>query len=125
MTSANVMTTIRPFRGEDAHATAEIFFDAVRRGAGPGYDEAQRRAWAPAVPNIGAWRDRLNGQTVLVAERNGRVVGFMSLTDNGLIDLAYVVPEHMGRGVARRLYDGLLEEATKRGLTKLRTEFRF
>ena len=113
---------IRRFQERDATATARIFFDAVRVGAQAYYDDAQRRAWAPAVPKIAGWLERIWPQTALVAEHDGRVVGFMTLTKDGSIDLAYVAPDRIGQGVAKQLYDALLAVAVERGLPGLRVE---
>ncbi|MEX2451410.1 MAG: GNAT family N-acetyltransferase [Rhodospirillales bacterium] len=113
---------IRRYRDEDpddTEATARIFFDAVHLGATAHYDAAQRNAWAPEIPETPAWRARLKPQTVLVAERGGAIVGFMTLTRDGRIDLAYVAPDMIGRGVAKRLYDAILAEALEAGLKKL------
>ena len=113
---------IRRFREEDAQATAQVFFDAVHVGARAHYDEAQRRAWAPRVPALAAWRERLRPQSVFVAERDDRIVGFMTLTTDGVIDFAFVAPDVIGQGVAKALYDAVLSEAVGRGLDRLRAD---
>ena len=66
--------------------------------------------------------DRLKSQTVFVAERQGRVVGFMTLTAEGCIDLAYVAPDAIGQGIGKALYDSILSEAAKSGVPRLTTE---
>lgn len=115
-------TQIRPYRNDDAQATAQVFFDSVRQGTRAFYDEAQRRAWAPARPEPSGWHQRLASQTALVAERNGRLVGFMTLTSEGCIDLAYVAPDALGQGVGKALYDAILAEAIRRGIPRLHAE---
>jgi len=117
-----VAIRIRPIQDADAAATARIFYDAVRIGAQDYYDEAQRRAWAPWIPESTEWLDRLKPQTTLVAEQDGRVVGFMTLTADGCIDLAYVAPDRIGHGVAKQLYDAILSVAVEHGLPRLRAE---
>lgn len=114
--------SIRRFRDDDAEATARVFFDAVHLGAKGHYDEAQRRAWVPQPPAGARWRGRLRTQSTLVAERDGRVIGFMTLRPDGYIDLAFVAPEFIGRGVAKRLYDAIHEEAMTLGLRRLYSE---
>ena len=117
-----MQVAVRRFEDEDAEATARIYFDAVRIGAQSHYDEAQRRAWAASVPDTLPWRARLKSQASFVAERDGAVVGFMTLKPDGCIDLAFVAPEAMGTGVARRLYERLLAEAAAMELRRLHTE---
>lgn len=114
--------TVRRFEDRDAEATARIYFDAVRIGARDYYDEAQRQAWASSVPDTLPWRARLRSQASFVAERDGAIVGFMTLKPDGCIDLAFVAPEAMGTGVARQLYERLLAEAAAMGLRRLHTE---
>ncbi len=110
---------IRPFTEQDAGATAAIFFDAVRSGSREFYSDAQRQAWAPAIPPLPDWLDRLKAQTTLVAEQVGDVVGFMTLDGEGYIDLVFVAPDLIGKGVARQLYAGVENVARKAGIQKL------
>ncbi len=119
--TGNTQVSVRRFRDEDADATARIFFKAVHQGAAGHYDEAQRRAWAPRIPDLPTWRDRLGGQAVFVAERHGRIVGFMTLRPDGCIDLAFVAPDAMGTGVAKGLHEAILGEAARQQMTKLHT----
>jgi putative acetyltransferase len=46
----------------------------------------------------------------------------MNLTNDGLIDMAFVLPEMMGRGVASTLYASIEDHAVSSGLSELRTE---
>ena len=113
---------IRPFRDDDASAAAQIFFNSVRLGTRDYYDEAQRVAWAPRVPEATKWLDRLKSQTVFVAERNGSVVGFMTLAAEGYIDLAFVAPDAIGQGIGKQLYEAILTEALNLGVPRLHAE---
>ena len=117
-----MVVSTRPFRDDDAAATAQIFFDSVRLGTQNYYDEAQRLAWAPRVPETATWLKRLKSQTVFVAERQGRVVGIMTLTAEGCIGMAYVAPDAIGQGIGKALYDAILSEAEIIGVPKLTAE---
>ena len=113
---------VRRFDDTDAEATARVFFEAVRDGTGAHYSQSQQRAWAPEVPDLGDWRARIAPQTALVAEADDEVVGFMTLTEDGCIDLAFVAPDHMGRGIATRLYLAIQDAAEARGMKRLWTD---
>ncbi len=113
---------VRDFLEEDVPATAQIFYDAVHQGTRDFYDDSQRHAWASEVPDLERWLARLRPQTVLVAEADTRIVGFMTLTKDGCIDLAFVAPDAMGRGVATRLYEELVCVAKANGLARLWTD---
>lgn len=113
---------IRKFTDADAVETAHIFFDAVRSGTTEYYDRRQRMAWAEKVPDTDKWRERLQLQHSFVAQLNVRLVGLMTLDDHGHIDLAFVVPDLIGKGVARALYERIETEALRRGIGRLDTE---
>ena len=114
---------IRPCRVTDAPELAELYHRAVREGAAGHYDADQRAAWSPAPPTGEEWRRRLIEAQTVVAERAGRLLGFMTLdAQTGWIDFAYVAPEAMGRGVAETLYAVIEGRARAAGLTRLETE---
>lgn len=113
---------IRPCRVTDAPELADLYHRAVREGAARHYDAAQRAAWSPAPPMGEDWRRRLIEAETVVAERDDRLLGFMTLdAATGWIDFAYVAPEAMGRGVAETLYAVLEGRARVRGLARLET----
>ena len=98
------MIDIRPYRGSDAGDLALIFHDAVQRGTGNHYDQAQRNAWSPRCPAPHDWARRLAGGQTIVASTGGRSVGFMSWQEDGYLDLMFVHPDFMGRGIGDALY---------------------
>lgn len=111
--------TVRPYRAEDRAQAARIFYRAVREGSAAFYDAAQRQAWAPSPEPDTEEPDKLLTQWCWIAERDGRAVGFMSLCHDGYLDMAFVLPEEMGRGAARALYAALVERAQTEGLRRL------
>ncbi|MGJ8532660.1 MAG: GNAT family N-acetyltransferase [Alphaproteobacteria bacterium] len=113
--------SIREFQDEDASAAANLFFEAVQTGAKAAYTQEQRNAWAPAIPDVATWRDRMAAQYSVMAYQGGELLGFMTLTKVGVIDLAFVHPRAMGSGVAGKLYDVIIKEARARKLPTLQT----
>lgn len=113
---------IRPFRAGDARSTRTVYHNAVLNGTTAHYTHAQRIAWAGSRVASPEWARRLGGQHTLVATLEGRVVGFMSMDRQGYLDMAFVQPLLMGRGVAEKLYNGLESWAQKSGLTRIYTE---
>ncbi|TNC49601.1 GNAT family N-acetyltransferase [Rubellimicrobium rubrum] len=114
--------TIRPLRPDDGPHAARVFFDAVREGTRAHYTEAQRRAWAGEPPGPDSWRDRLWGVEGFAAEEEGRLVGFMTIAGTGYIDMAFVAPAALGRGVGWRLYRAVEGRARELGASVLTTE---
>lgn len=114
---------LRRYGPRDAAATAALMHRAVQEGASARYTAEERDAWSPGPPDPDAFHPRLaSAWTVLAETAEGRLVGFMALTDDGVVDLAFVEPEWQGRGAAGRLYDAILAEARVRGLRRLTTE---
>jgi putative acetyltransferase len=113
---------VRRFRSGEAAAVYTVFRRAVHEGAAAHYSDEQRRAWAPAEELPESWPGWLARERTWVAEQDGEIVGFMLLQDDGLLDMAFVLPEWRGRGVADALLGAVLSEARRLGLGRLRTE---
>jgi len=112
---------VRTMTKDDVEAAAQIFFDAVRRVPDSFYNQAQRTAWAPAIPETGKWQQRLSHQHGFVIEDNKKLAGFMTMTSEGMIDLAFVRPDCQRRGLGEKLYTALEALAREIGLIRLTT----
>ncbi len=113
------MATIRRFQPGDAEGTRHVFVDAVRIGAAGRYDAQERLDWVPdpAMPeDWGAW---LQSHVTLVAIEEGRITGFMMVERGGYLNMAFVLPDRMGTGLADRLYEALMQEVRALGLVRL------
>ena len=113
---------IRNYDVADTAELAELFFQSVRFGTRNHYSRRQREAWAPSVPEIARWQARLSSLNTFVAEVDKEIAGFITLGEDGHIDLAYVRPELIGQGVAHKLYVALELAASRIGLKRLFTE---
>ncbi|MEM6386830.1 MAG: GNAT family N-acetyltransferase [Pseudomonadota bacterium] len=110
---------VRSFRMEDAEAAGRLFHCSVREGARLKYSDAQVRAWSPDARTGPGWADRLGQADTVVAEDADGLLGFMSLTKDGYLDLAYVRPDAMGQGVSDAIYAVLEGRAAAQGITHL------
>jgi putative acetyltransferase len=109
---------LRPYQAEDRSAMTLVYYRAIREGAAAFYSQAEREAWAPSpLPDLDT-PDKLLAQTCLVEEQDGRMTGFMSMEPNGHLDMAFVLPEVMGKGTAAALYDALMDLARAQGLRR-------
>ncbi|GAB3949456.1 GNAT family N-acetyltransferase [Kribbella albertanoniae] len=115
--------TLRTYVPADAVPTWQVYYAAIRRTAIRDYTEEQVRAWAPDQTDVDAhaWADRRAAAHTFVVCVDDVVVGFSDFTDDGLLDMLFVHPDHSGRGIARLLVEKVQEEAGKRGLTRLVT----
>ncbi|WP_240548634.1 GNAT family N-acetyltransferase [Cobetia sp. 4B] len=86
---------------------AEVFYQAVMQGAAGHYDLAQRQQWAARVPrDAERWAARQHRFEVLVAERDGRCIGFCEYAPEwplARIEMLYVYPSLMGQGIGSQL----------------------
>lgn len=113
---------LRRYRPADAQGCHAVYLSAVRDGAHHHYTRAQRHAWAPHDMMEDWMPERLGQGTTWLAEATtGEIRGFITLRDDGHLDLFFVHAEEMGQGAAARLYDALLAEARSRGLPRLTT----
>lgn len=113
---------LRRFRDTDAAATHHVFYDSVHLGTTEFYTPRDRAAWAACDAPPEGWAARMSSQVTHVAETSGRIVGFMSLTKTGHLDMAFVLPKVMGTGVADRLYAAQENAARDLKLPRLTTD---
>ena len=110
--------TIRPAGLADAEAMCALHKAAVRRLCLGAYTAEEIEAWLRDREPAG-FRHAMTdgGETMLVAERDGGVVGFASIKGTVLFGL-YVDPTK-GRGAGRRLLAAAEDEVRRRGATVL------
>ncbi|TDD60089.1 GNAT family N-acetyltransferase [Kribbella antibiotica] len=113
--------TLRAYSPEDAVPTWQVYYAAIRRTAIRDYTEKQVQAWAPDEVDHQAWADRRAAAHTYVVCVDDIVAGFSDFTDDGLLDMLFVHPDHSGQGIARMLVKKVQDEAGKRGLTRLVT----
>jgi len=113
MTPVPVHRRFRWATPDDTDVLADIMFDAVRNGESR-YTEQQRQAWVPVRRSGIDWIARLQAQDVIVAEQDGKAVGFMSLAPGGYIDFAYIRPQAQHSGLFRQLFAHIVSKATEK-----------
>ncbi len=111
--------TIRRFRPDDAAPTRAVFHAAVRIGAAGHYPEADLIDWSPSPEPSPDWGPWLDSHFTVVSEDATRVTGFFMMEATGYLNMAFVLPEYRGTGLADRLYQAILAEARARGLTRM------
>ena len=114
--------SVRSYVPEDADALGQVFYRSVREGAVQRYDPAQVEAWSPKVPKGAQWRERLEATDTVVAVSDVGPLGFMNLDERGYLDMAFVLPEAMGKGVAGAIYAVLEGRARVQGIPVLTTQ---
>ena len=113
---------IRDYRNSDADEIADLFHGSVHALASEGYTSHELEAWAPTPPDYSHWRCRLEAKQPYVACRDGMIVGFIELEDDGHIDCFYTHGDFQRQGVGRALYAHMLREARRRGIRDFHVE---
>jgi len=105
----------------DARALAAVMRAAVG-GVAPGtYPARTLAAWASLPALYHAWAMTAGGETIVLAERLGRAVGYAGLRGAEVTAL-FVRPQASRRGVASALLDRLEALARRRGVPVLRVD---
>ncbi|HEX6360760.1 GNAT family N-acetyltransferase [Actinophytocola sp.] len=105
---------IRAARPDEAGFLSDL---AVRAKGHWGYDAAFLRA---CRVQLAVRPEDVAERRVTVAEEDGAVVGFYALEGEppaGVLDLMFVEPDHIGRGIGRRLWAHVVDTARGVGLT--------
>jgi putative acetyltransferase len=106
---------VRPVTRADHAELRVIFNDAVTRLGAAHYDAAQVRAWL-ARGEHADFTAQFDQGLLLVAERGGRVVGFIQLAPINQLALLYVHSAFARQGVATALCEQLEQLARQAGV---------
>lgn len=112
---------LRAYRHDDKRQLQQLFFDTVHTVNARDYAPEQLNAWAPAEPDRETWA-RLDRQFCFLVEFQKLIVGFISLTPEGMIDFLYVHKNFQGKGVASALFKQAERLARKRNIPSLHAE---
>ena len=110
---------IRAFTETDGLQTIELFRKTVHEVCKKDYSPEQLNAWAPEHIDLEKWTSRLKNSFAVVADVEGRICGFASLTADGCVDMFYVAAHTQGLGVGAQLLGKLEEEAKRTGIQEL------
>jgi putative acetyltransferase len=103
----------------DYEDLADIFRRSIREVAARHYNPAQIETWATGPLD---WNGRMGNRIVLVAEAQKRLLGFVQYDPPDHIDMTYVHPDHLRKGVACALLAALEAEARARKVAVLHVE---
>lgn len=112
--------TIRSYRPSDAADTLAIFLAAVTETAAADYTAEQIRAWArPQDREIATWHTAMQARNTYIATIDGAAAGFSDVDGQGYIDMMFVAPAYLRRGVAQQLLRYIEEFAQSEGMSEL------
>lgn len=98
---------IREYKNEDLDEVSHLFFETVHSVNKNDYTTEQLFAWAESADYMKSKNSDLLKQHTLVAEEGGKIIGFGSITNSGLLDLLFVHKDFLRKGVATAICDAL------------------
>lgn len=98
---------------EDLPALHQLYTETIRHTCKNDYNADQIDVWVSSIENTSRWINAITTQYFLVAEIDHQLAGFASLKDGNYLDFMYVNKDFLRRGVANKLFQELLREATR------------
>lgn len=83
------------------------------------YTPAQVKCWAERGENENVWKERIEYQYFIVAEKEKQIQGFASLRPNGYFDFLFVHKDSLGKGIASLLLKNIEEYAVKNNIPQI------
>ena len=117
MTSSS--PALRPYLPKDVPFLLRMTRGSIAQLAADDYSSGQIEAWVESFSDEAAFAARLAAGLTLVATIDGFPAGYSMLKGKDEIDLLYVAPGLVRRGVASALIEALEKLAAARGATKL------
>lgn len=114
MNKTSIPIKIRRAGKEDLPVIQEIFREAIDKSCGSDYSPPQIKAWQSRAADTKRWIGRIQSDYFLIAEIDGQIAGFGS-SKNNYLDVLYVSPNHLRKGVARKLFNELIREMLRQG----------
>jgi putative acetyltransferase len=106
---------VRTYNVTDLDGVMAVFRAAVSQLAAADYTELEVEAWLARGGDRVAWQRRMRTGGVFVCERDGCIVGFVRIERGGYLDLLFVHPSAVRRGVATALAVAAVEWARRSG----------
>lgn len=110
---------IRRYRAGEEERLWQLYHDTTHIANGRDYTREQCERWAPADMDMLKWKERIRARNPFVAEEEGRILGFAELEPDGHIDYFYCDHDHLRKGVGRKLYQAIEEEARRLMIPRL------
>jgi len=103
---------LRAYRPEDCPELARLFYETVHTVNAKDYTQEQLNAWASGNVDLNAWNASFLAHHSVVAELDGKIVGFGDMDLSGYLDRLYVHKDFQHCGVATAICDTLENSST-------------
>ncbi|WP_324824202.1 GNAT family N-acetyltransferase [Sinanaerobacter sp. ZZT-01] len=113
---------LRAYRPEDCAFMARLFYDTVHTINARDYTNEQLDAWATGDVDLNEWNHSLLENDTLIAEIDGKIVGFADMEQTGYLNRLYIHKEYQRKGIAAALVNELEQRAKVKGLFNFETD---
>mgnify|MGYP006291093619 CR=1 FL=1 len=96
----------------DVDAMLRLFDESIRGLAFKDYSPTEIDAWIGKADRD-KWLHRIKEQHFMICEMESTLAGFSTITKEGYLDLLYVHPDYVGKGIATRLLSQMEGAARK------------
>lgn len=114
--------TIRKYKSTDAEAATQVYKRSVTEIGPEMYGPEQVEVWASYPEVIVEFNETLESGYTLVAEAEGRVVSFGSMSSAEHLSYIYTLKEYARRGIAASIYTELEKYPAHKGARQIFTE---
>ncbi len=105
---------LRSYKPSDCTILAKIFYDTVHEVNAADYSEQQLNSWATGEVDLEQWNESFLNSCTVVAERDGIIVGFGNMTDDGYFDKLFIHKDYQRQGIASSICD-IIEKYRRTG----------
>lgn len=92
--------TLREYTSDDCGSLAKLFYETVHSINARDYTPEQLAAWATGQVDLAQWDASFRIHQTVVAEMDGKIVGFGDMDDTGYLDRLYVHKDYQRKGIA-------------------------
>jgi putative acetyltransferase len=110
---------IRSADKNDLPAITELFRSTIQTVNAKDYTKEQIEVWSSGADNAERWSQSIKNQHFIVAEIEGTLVGFGSVTPEGYLDFMYVHKNFQRVGIARSLLNEIERKAVEQKNTEI------
>ena len=107
---------------DDLGEIQELFVETIISTCTNDYNTNQIDAWVSSVDNVDRWKSFLTNQYFLIAESEGKIVGYGSLENGDYLDLMYVHKDFLRQGIGNMIFDKLKEQSLILRFDKLNSD---
>jgi len=113
---------IRKAEKQDLEEILTLFLNTIQNVNQHDYTAEQLKVWQSGADDRQKWVKKLDEQQFLVAEEDGEITGFSSISKEGYLDTLFIHKYYQRKGIAKKLLSRMVEYANQQGVTEIITE---